>query len=86
MLKLAAIVAGVGLVSIEILIQIFNDGECSRFACWLSGLYIGLGCICLSQGDTLEGVLCFLPTLTILISNWIRKSGQRVEGSNPYVA
>lgn len=78
MLKLSAVVIGVGLVSIEILVQIFNDGACSRFASWLSGVYIGLGCIFLSQGDTLEGVLCFLPTLVILIAHWAKKCGQRV--------
>lgn len=80
MLKLTATVVGVGLVTMEILIEEFNDGRCSTLASWLAGAYIGLGAISVSQNDLLCGVLCLIPTLAIVISNLIRKSGQRIEG------
>lgn len=80
MLKLVATIVGVGLVTIEILIQKFNDGRCSTLASWLAGTYIGLGAIFVSQNDTLCGVLCLIPTLAIVISNLIQKSNQWTEG------
>lgn len=71
MLKLIAIAAGVGLIVIEILIQKFNEGQVSRWVAWLAGVYIGLAAISVAQGDILDGVLCCLPTIAILLPDLI---------------
>lgn len=78
MLKFVAIVFGVALVTIEILIQVFNNGNCNTAAAWTAGVYIGLAMICLEHYEVLDCVLCLIPTVTILISNLIRKSNQRI--------
>lgn len=73
MLNLTFTIVGIGLVTIEILIQKFNDGKCSTFASWLAGVYIGLGALNLANNETLCAVLCLIPTLAILISNVFRR-------------
>lgn len=73
MLNLTFIIAGVGLVTIEILIQQFNDGKCSALASWLAGIYIGTGALNLQDGDVLCAVLCLIPSISIVISKLIRR-------------
>lgn len=78
MLNLTFVVVGVGLVTIEILIQQFNDGKCSAFASWLAGVYISIGALNLINGEILCTVLCMIPTVSILISKLIRRCGNSV--------
>lgn len=73
MLKLIAVAAGVGLLTIEILIQKFNDGQCGRWTAWLSGVYVGLAAICFGRGDILDGILCLLPTIAMLLPDLIER-------------
>lgn len=73
MLNLTFTIVGVGLVTIEILIQKFNDGKCSSLASWLAGVYIGIGALNLVNDDVLCAVLCMIPTFSILICNLFRR-------------
>lgn len=73
MLNLTCVVVGVGLVTIEILIQHFNDGKCSTFTSWLAGVYIGIGTLNLLDHEVLCAVLCVIPSVTILVSHIVRR-------------
>lgn len=80
MLNLIATGIASALLSAAIIVQEFNNGQCSRGAVWISGLEFGFGVPYLLMGAYLQAVLSMLPTATILICKFIRRSGQRVQG------
>lgn len=71
MLFWVAIFVGVfGLVSL-ILIQEFNDGYAGLIAPILTGVYLVVGVLCALEGRYLASVLCFLPMITLTLSELI---------------
>lgn len=71
MLFWVAIFIGVlGLVSL-ILIHEFNDGCAGLIAPILTGVYLVVGVLCALEGLYLASVLCFLPMVTLTLSELI---------------
>lgn len=81
LLLLGTGIASALLVS-TIIVQEFNDGQCSRTALWISGLEFGFSVPYLFMGAYLQAVLMMLPTITILVCHFIRWSGQRAQNSH----